>query len=80
MNREYQYWAWLSEGESSPDRAREVIRTWTDDKGREQEESVTPDGWRTTWTYQDVRDQYKRGRLLPITAEDVERLKPRWLG
>lgn len=74
MDREYRYWAWLSEGESSVDAAREVIRTWQSPKGLTKEESHTPDGWKTTWTYQDVLDQHKRGKLLPITAEDVERL------
>ncbi|HEX7304063.1 hypothetical protein [Lentzea sp.] len=74
MEPEYRYWAWLSEGESSVDAAREVIRTWKSPTGLDQEESCTPEGWRTTWTYQDVRDQHKRGHLLPITAEDAERL------
>ncbi len=74
MDREYRYWAWLAEGKSSVDAAREIIRTWTSPEGLEKEESHTPDGWQTTWTYQDVRDQHKRGRLLSITAEDVERL------
>ncbi|RSD17828.1 hypothetical protein [Amycolatopsis eburnea] len=72
MDREYRYWAWLSEGEHSVDAAREIIRTWQDPRGLEKEESHTPDGWRTTWTYQDVRDQHKRGHLLPITAEVAE--------
>lgn len=75
MDPEYRYWAWLAEGESSVDAAREVIRTWKNADGADQEESYTPgSGWRTTWTYQDVRDQHKRGHLLPITAQDAERL------
>ncbi len=56
------------------DAAREIIRTWESPEGLENEESHTPDGRQTTWTYRDVRDQHKRGHLLPITAEDVERL------
>lgn len=76
MDPEYSYWAWLSEGRSSLDHAREIIRTWKDAKGQDQEQSYTAEsGWHTTWTYQDVRDQHKRGHLLPITAEDVERYK-----
>jgi len=77
MDREYRYWAWLSEGESSADRAKEIIRTWTNPEGRDREESYTPEGWKTTWTYQDVLDQHKRGKLLPLTVEDVERLTRR---
>ncbi|MET9226180.1 hypothetical protein [Lentzea sp. NPDC003310] len=76
MDPEYRYWAWLAEGKSSVDDAREVIRTWTSPEGLDQEESYLPDsGWKTTWTYQDVRDQHKRGYLLPITEDDVERFK-----
>lgn len=77
MDREYRYWAWLAEGESSVDAAREVIRTWKSSEGFDKEESYTPDGWQPAWTYQDVRDQHKRGHLLPITAEYVERLTRR---
>ena len=76
MAPEYRYWAWLSEGKSSVDDAREVIRTWLSPEGREREESYLPgSGWETTWTYQDVLDQHKRGKLLPITEADVERFK-----
>lgn len=74
----YSYWAWLPEGKSSPDDAREVIRTWKSPEGLDQEQTYTPDsGWKTTWTYQDVRDQHKRGHLLPITEEDVRRHQER---
>ncbi|MDT7790488.1 MAG: hypothetical protein QOF58_8907, partial [Pseudonocardiales bacterium] len=37
----------------------------------------TPDGWEITSSYRDVKDQHERGYLLPITAEDVERLTRR---
>jgi len=78
VDREYQYWVWLSESDSSPDDAREIIRTWRGGPHNlTQEESYTPEGWRTTYTYQDVLDQHKRGYLLQITAEDVERLTGR---
>ncbi len=73
MDREYQYWAWLAEGETSADTAREVIRTWESPEGYTRSEGHTPDGWQPTWTYRDVRDQHERGYLLPITAEDAER-------
>lgn len=77
MDREYQYWAWLAEGESSVDAAREVIRTWESPEGYTRAEGCTPDGWQRTSSYRDVKDQHERGYLLPITAEDVERLTGR---
>jgi hypothetical protein len=77
MDREYRYWAWLDEDESSMDHAREIIRTWTNLEGFTRNESHTPDGWKNTGTYWDVKGQHLRGHLLPITAEDVERLTRR---
>ncbi len=74
MEREYRYWAWLAEDESSVDAAKEIIRTWQRPDGMDVAEASTPDGWRITPTYRDVKDQHERGYLLPITAEDVERL------
>ncbi len=74
MDPEYRYWAWLDEDDSSPDRAKEIIRTWESAEGFTRSQSHTPDGWKPTGTYWDVRGQHERGYLLWITAEDAERL------
>ncbi|MEU4522711.1 hypothetical protein AB0F52_28865 [Amycolatopsis sp. NPDC024027] len=74
MDPGYRYWAWLDEVDSSPDRAKEIIRTWTNSNGFTVSEGHTPEGWNRTGTYWDVRGRHERGYLLWITTEDAERL------